>query len=170
MTADPSARQSRLERMLARLATQKACLEFARAELHDSSGVIFELGLGKGRTYDHLRKLFPTHEIFAFDLSLHAPSDCIPDDQHLRLGELRDTLADPALARLNVMLVHADVGSEDRACDARMVAGLAPCIDKLLDPGALVLSDRAMQIARWRPLPLPEAAGAWPYFIYRTES
>ncbi|MDH3452819.1 MAG: class I SAM-dependent methyltransferase [Gammaproteobacteria bacterium] len=167
MTADFAARQSRLERMLARLVTQKACLEYARAELGDRQGVILELGLGKGRTYDHLRKLFPTREIYAFDLQLHAPRDCIPDAGYLKLGEFRESLSEPRLAALNVIMVHADVGSEDRAGDARMVAELAPTIDKVLAPGALVLTDREMQVARWEPLPLPDEVGDWPYFIYR---
>lgn len=165
-----AARHSRLERMLARLTTQKACLEFARAELDGREGVILELGLGKGRTYDHLRKLFPAREIYAFDLTLHALPDCIPDREHLRLGELRETLTEPWLTGMNVLMVHADVGSEDPAADARMVNDLAPCIDRLLGPGGLVLTDREMQIARWRQLPLPDTAGDWPYFIYRARA
>ena len=159
--------QSRLERMLARLATQKACLDFARAELGDDPGDIVELGLGKGRTYDHLRKLFPAREIYVFDQQLHAPSDCVPDADYLRLGNFRETLTDPRLAALNVMLVHADVGSEDFAGDARMMVELAPLVDKLLSVGALVLTDREMQVPRWQSLPLPEDAKDWRYFLYR---
>ena len=159
--------QSRLERMLARLATQKVCLEFARSQLGDAQGVVFELGLGKGRTYDHLRKLFPAREIYVFDQQLHAPGDCTPDASYLRLGNFRETLADPQLVALDVMLVHADIGSEDLVGDAGMVGELAPMIDKLLAVGALVVTDREMQVSRWQSLPLPDDAGDWRYFIYR---
>jgi hypothetical protein len=167
MTAAADARRSRLERMLARLAMQKACLEFACSELSDRRGVILELGLGKGRTYDHLCKLFPAHEIYVFDQTLHAPCDCVPDAGHLRLGDFRETLADPRLGALEVMLVHADIGSEDPACDTRLTLELAPLIDRLVTAGALVLSDREMQVPRWQALPLPAAGEDWRYFIYR---
>jgi hypothetical protein len=167
MTAAADARHSRLERMLARLSMQKACLEFARSELSGSRGVILELGLGKGRTYDHLRKLFSAREIYVFDQTLHAPSDCIPDAGHLWLGDFRETLADPRLVGLEVILVHADIGSEDLASDARLASELAPLIDRLVTAGALVLSDREMRIPRWRTLPLPGAANDWCYFMYR---
>ncbi|MDH3714133.1 MAG: class I SAM-dependent methyltransferase [Gammaproteobacteria bacterium] len=167
MAVAAEARHSRLERMLARLAVQKACLEFACSELSASRGVILELGLGKGRTYDHLRKLFPAREIYVFDQTLHAPRDCVPDSRHLRLGDLRETLADPILVALDVILVHADIGSEDLASDARLTLELAPLIDKLVSGGALVLSDREMKVARWQALPLPGAADDWRYFMYR---
>lgn len=153
--------------MLARLATQKHCLEYACAELQETRGVILELGLGKGRTFDHLRKLFPDWPIYVFDLQLHAPPDCVPAAGFLRLGDFRETLADPALNALDIRLVHADVGSEDLGGDARMMGELAPLIDRLLPVGALVLTDREMLIARWRSVPLPEAAHGWRYFIYR---
>ncbi|MEJ0068675.1 MAG: class I SAM-dependent methyltransferase [Pseudomonadota bacterium] len=38
---------------------------------------MLELGLGNGRTYDHLRSLFPDHEIFVFD-----PRDCCASRLH----------------------------------------------------------------------------------------
>ena len=111
-------RQSRLERMLARLATQKACLEFAQRELAGRPGVVLELGLGKGRTYDHLRKLFPAREIHVFDRAVHAPPDCILTADRLWLGDLREQLASPRIAALQVALVHSDLGSDDSAGDA----------------------------------------------------
>lgn len=165
--AATTAGASRLERMLARLVTQKACLEFACAELGERPGVMFELGLGKGRTYDHLRKLCPAREIYVFDQQLHAPPDCVPPAARLRLGDLRETLNDPRLAALEVILVHADIGSEDLDGDRRLAGELAPLIDRHVAAGALVLCDRELHVPRWHALPLPVTAGAWRYHMYR---
>lgn len=161
------ARGSRLERMLKRLHTQKLCLDFAAAELQGLDGVILEIGLGKGRTYDHLRTLFPRREIYVFDREVHAPRACVPPTRYLRLGEFRQTLAAPALPPSPVLLVHADIGSEDADRDRALVRDIAPLIDALVAPGALIIGDRAMSVPRWYDLPLPPDAGDWPYFIYR---
>ena len=170
--SDDVDQRSQLERMLARLATQKACLEFAHREIDNRPGAIFELGLGKGRTYDHLRKLFPAHDIHAFDRVLHAPRSCTPDAEHLWLGDFRYSLRSPRLAERHVLLVHADVGSDDQRQDVQLVQAIAPMLDNLLSSGALILTDRQMQIPRWQRLPLPPAAitAGWEYFAYRVVS
>ena len=55
MTADPS----RLERLYYRLEAQHACFAWVFRELAALAGPVFEFGLGKGRTYDHLRRRLP---------------------------------------------------------------------------------------------------------------
>ena len=41
-------------------------------------GHVLEVGLGKGRTYDRLRTLFPQRAIYAFDRELHCPARLRP--------------------------------------------------------------------------------------------
>ena len=48
---------SRLDSFLRRLQAQRDCLNAAVSLVADRPGPIFELGLGNGRTYDHLRSL-----------------------------------------------------------------------------------------------------------------
>ena len=130
---------SRLDLMIARLSTQRACLARAADLIGALDGWIIEVGLGKGRTYDHLRALLPDREIFAFDRDVHAPKDCVPDAKHLILGEFRDTL--PAFAerhRRAAALVHADIGSENRDADGKLVQALAGPLVQLLRPGGMV--------------------------------
>ncbi len=160
---------SRLDRMIARLSAQRAFLEAAAAAVAGLPGPVLEIGLGKGRTYDHLRRLSPGREVFAFDGSVHAPADSVPDAGHLLVGDFRTTLADAA-TRLpgQAALAHADFGSEDRARDAAQAAWLAPLIDPLMARGGVVLSDRALTMPRWRALPGPETA--WPYFMWRVDA
>jgi hypothetical protein len=153
--------------MIERLTTQRACIDFAIARIAHLPGPVLELGLGKGRTYDYLRRNLPGREIFAFDREVHAPADCIPDPAHLIVGDFRATLPRyGAATRTAAALVHADIGSEQPDRDARLAAELAPLLAQLLQPGALVLTDRAMDRVDWQRLPLPAAAGDWPYFIY----
>jgi hypothetical protein len=161
---------SLLERMIARLVAQRACLEAAATLISDVPGPVLELGLGKGRTYDHLRCLFPDREIFAFDRHVHAPAGYVPDPAHLLLGDLRATLPRAReLIGVPAALVHADIGTDDAQADAALAAALAPLIDRLLSPRGIILSDRAMQQARWASLPLPDEAH-WPYYMYQVSA
>ncbi len=160
--------RSRLERMIARLVTQRACIDFAAEKIRDLSGPVLELGLGKGRTYDYLRKTLGDRDIFVFDKAVHAPPDCIPEDDYLLIGDFGDTLARFAQQAVPpAALTHADIGSEDLAEDARLAQRIAPLIHRLSQPGALVLCDRALDHPQWHPLPLPPTAGRWDYFIYQ---
>jgi len=163
---------SRLDSFIRRLEAQRACLDWAVAAAADISGVALELGLGNGRTYDHLRsRLSQTREIFAFDRQLAAHPGCIPDKDHLLLGDFRDTL--PELARRlgrQAALVHADTGSGDSAASQAQARSLVALIDPLLKPGAAIVSDQDMAPlagAAWRPAPLPAGVAEGRYFLYR---
>ncbi|MCH8923260.1 MAG: hypothetical protein IIA67_08960, partial [Planctomycetes bacterium] len=70
---------SRLDINIRRLEAQRACLNLAAEMIRDLPGPVFELGLGNGRTYDHLRAALPEREIFVFEREVAAHPDCIPD-------------------------------------------------------------------------------------------
>lgn len=160
---------SELERMIARLSMQRACLDHAANALARTEGIVLEVGLGKARSFDHLRGLFPDRTLFAFDFEVHAPKRLVPPPETLFLGDFRETLPKAYdMLGASAALVHADIGSRDREADARLTAQVAPIIDALLVSGGMVLTDRAMEGARWQALALPEGiAGDWPYFMYR---
>ena len=86
---------------------QRACLNFAADVLGAVPGPVLELGLGNGRTYDHLRDLFPERRIFVFERKVQAHPDCIPPDDDLFLGDFRETLPS-AMARMGekLSLIH----------------------------------------------------------------
>jgi hypothetical protein len=159
---------SRLDRMIARLTMQRACLERAVALCAGVDGPFLELGLGKGRTFDHLRRIAPAREIFVFDGSVHAPAGARPDEGHLIVGDMAVTL--PA-ARAQVggpaALAHADIGSEDKATDARNAAAIGRALAGLMAPGAVVVADRDLGVAAWSRLDLPDCGSDWPYFMWR---
>ena len=157
---------SRLTHMANRLITQGLCLDAAARLIEGVAGPVLEIGLGKGRTYDHLREILPGREIFAFDRDVHAPPDLVSDAAHLILGDFRDTLPRVPATIGAAVLAHADIGSDDRAADAELAAAVAASLGECLAPGAIVATDRAMDGQGWAALDLPDGAG-WPYFMYR---
>ncbi|MDQ2104777.1 class I SAM-dependent methyltransferase [Azospirillum isscasi] len=161
--------RSTLDRMIDRLTAQRVALGWAAGCVAGSPGLVMEIGLGKGRTYDHLRRLFPPRDILVFDMWARVPPPLRPEEDRLFLGDFRETL--PAAAerfRGAVRLAHADVGSarEDEEDGIRhWIAGL---IDPFLAPGALVLSDRPIGAGRggWEPLGVP-GTESWAYHGWR---
>ena len=159
---------SRLDSAIRRLCAQRDCLDWAVGAIAGLDGPILELGLGNGRTYDHLRQRMPDREILVFDRQVNAHPDCIPDQKCLFLGEMTETL--PAtFARLGpaAVLAHCDLGSGDRRASAALASAIAPHVVALMRPGGLVVSDQEFKIHGLDPLALPEGVPAGRYFLYR---
>lgn len=159
---------SRLDVNIRRLKVQRTCLDLMAAAISGRPGPVFELGLGNGRTYDHLRERLPDREIFVFDREVAAHPDCIPDEAHTILGDLRETLP-AAAARFGgrVAFIHADIGSANPARDARLANAIAACLPALLAPGGLVAADRDIRFPGAEPVPVPEGCAEGVYFLYR---
>jgi hypothetical protein len=172
--ASGTASGSALERFAARLLAQRAYLAEAARRIASVPGPVFEIGLGKGRTYDHLRRLLPDRAIYCLDREHHAPPEESPPAERLVIGEIRSTL--PALAaRLGakVALAHCDIGTRKPARDLEFARYLAATLPGLMAPGGVVLGDRPMESKHLEPLPAPQyqrpdGIAAWPYYLYRT--
>jgi len=162
---------SRLESFIRRMTAQRDCLDAAAAHIAGLPGCVLELGLGNGRTYDHLRDRLPDREIYVFDRQIGAHPDCIPDAEHLFLGDIEEQLplAATRLGR-SAALIHSDIGTGDKARNARLVATLAPLLAAMLRPGGVVIADQEMAQAGWTALPLPAGVPAGRYFLYRAEA
>lgn len=159
---------SRLDKTLRRLQAQRACLAFAFAEIAGPPGPVLELGLGLGRTFDHLRRHLPAYEIHVFDRVNGAYADCQPEPGRLHLGEIDETL--PRLAgglAGRVVLANADLGSHDREGNRRVAALCAQLLPPLMAPGGIVLSDLPLELAGCAALPLPAGAEDGSYYLYR---
>jgi hypothetical protein len=160
---------TRLERLLFRLEAQHRSLNWAFGEIRDRPGVVFELGLGHGRTYDHLRRHLSDRDIFVFDREIDCFPDCTPDAAHLVLGEFSTTLSE-AQRRFagKVVLVNSDVGTYDEGYNFEVADVVSRNLPAVLAPSAVVLSDLPLILPRTRQLPLPEAVRSERYFIYRS--
>lgn len=159
---------SRLDSFIRRMEAQRACLDRAAAMIAGVPGPVLELGLGNGRTYDHLRELLPDRRIFVFERLVQAHPNCIPPDDDLFLGDFRETL--PAAAERiggKAALVHADFGQGDAASIAAMAQFLGDTLSQLVTPGALIVSDQPIHGRGWEDLPLPEGIKPRRYFMQR---
>ena len=159
---------SRLDSFIRRMQAQRDCLDMLAGLIGAIPGPVIELGLGDGRTYDHLRSLFPDRAIFAFDRQNAAHPDSAPDADHMILGNFDHTLPN-ALHRIGrpAALIHCDFGSGDRNIDARVATVIAPLLVPLLAPGGAVASDQPLPEVGWAPLALPPTVVAGRYFIWR---
>ena len=160
---------SRLDSFIRRMEAQRAALGWAAVEIAGHPGDVFEFGLGNGRTYDHLRSILPGRAIYVFDRKITAHPACIPAPQFMLLGEFSDTL--PRAAALHAgraALIHADIGSGDKAASLALAAWAAPFWAAILAPGGLLLSDQPVTAPGLAPVGLPDAA-ARRYHVLRRE-
>jgi hypothetical protein len=159
---------SRLDSFIRRLEAQRACLDRAAELTRGLDGIVLELGLGNGRTYDHLRSLLPERDIYVCERRVAAHPDCVPPAERLILGDLRETLP-AARARFagRVALAHLDVGTGDAAANRALAVELTPLIVPLLREGAVIASDPPLDAAELAPLPLPDGVAPGRYHLYR---
>jgi hypothetical protein len=159
---------SRLDSAIRRLQAQRACLELAVREVAGLPGPVFELGLGNGRTYDHLREHMPEREIFVFERRVTAHPDCIPDPAHLYLGDVLDTLprAETRFAG-RVALIHADIGTGEPARNARLAGRLGPVLGGLLAAGGVLVSDQDITPPGTEAMALPDGVADGRLFLRR---
>ncbi len=159
---------SRLDSFIRRISAQRDCLNLAANLVGGTAGSVLELGLGNGRTYDHLRSLFAPEDIFVFDRHVKAHPDCIPDDEHMIVGDFTETLVS-AKKRLpqKAKLAHCDIGSGDKAASVSLAEKLGATLPNLLQTGAVIVSDQPFVVERWKLLSLPEGVAEGRYHIYQ---
>ena len=100
---------SRLDSFIRRLVAQRDVLDMICRDMQLMDGPVIELGLGNGRTFDHLRELLPGRRIIAFDRAVGAHRASMPNEGDLVLGEIRETAS--AFVGMGAAFVHADIGS-----------------------------------------------------------
>ncbi|MFC3614415.1 class I SAM-dependent methyltransferase [Lutimaribacter marinistellae] len=160
--------QSRLDLFIDRMVSQRACLDFAIAETAAQRGPIFELGLGNGRTYHHLKTHVTGRDIYVFERAVASHPDSTPDDHQLILGDVRETLP-AALDRFGATasLIHADLGGHNREKNDAFARLISPLVEPLLGKGGLMVSSDRMYFETLEELPLPPGAVPGRCFVYR---
>jgi hypothetical protein len=162
---------TRLDSAIRRLTAQRDLLDWASREIAPT-GFILELGLGNGRTYDHLRTRLPDRKIFAFERSPAAHPDCIPPAGKLIVGDIFETL--PAFIERfgpsSAALIHADIGSGNEELNRKLALQLSPILEALLQPGGLLLGDRAFHMRNCADISSETGVSKGRYFVYRREA
>jgi hypothetical protein len=159
---------SRLDTFIQRLEAQRVLLDWAVAEIGSRDGLVLELGLGNGRTYDHMRELMPTRKIFVFDREARAHPASMPPPEMLVIGEMQQTLPSfTAKHGRSAVLIHADATTGRPEVDRVRLAWLPAAIAALASPDGIVLSDAALEDSLLGALPLPPDVLVGRYFAYR---
>ncbi len=159
---------TRLDKAIRRLEAQRTCLDWAAAEIAGIPGVVIELGLGNGRSFDHLRARMPERDIYVFERNPQAHPASTPAADRLIVGNLEETLP-AARARFSgkAAFVHSDIGTGDDDRNRRFAAWLGPHILPLLQPGAIVASDQALPALEACKIAPPPGVGEDRYYLYR---
>ena len=162
---------SRLDSAIRRLEAQRRCLDWACDGIAGRDGLVLELGLGNGRTYDHLRDRIGAERIYVFDRTLACHPNSRPDPKWFFQGEIAETV--PAFAKTvtdEIILVHLDLGAGEAAETAANLRDVGTALIRLIAPGGIVVADQPLEAletaADFRMLPLPTGIPKNRYFIY----
>ena len=155
---------SRLDSNIRRLTAQRDLLNHL-ADDGLPPGPILELGLGNGRTFDHIRERFPGRRIVAFDRAIGAHDHSLPRGEDLVLGEIAETAQ--AFLGIGAALVHADIGTGYTEKDAMTLTWLPELTAQLLRSGGIAASGLPLDHPELVPLVLPASVTEDRYFLYR---
>ncbi|MDH0115373.1 class I SAM-dependent methyltransferase [Rhizobium pusense] len=157
---------SRLDSFIRRLTAQRDILNHVAANLDmPHEGALMEIGLGNGRTFNHLRELFPGRRIIAFDRAMGAHASSVPADEDLVIGEISQTA--PAFVGAEAAMVHADIGTGYPEKDAITLTWLPDLAAGMLAKGGVAVSGLPLDHPLLKPLPIPESVPTDRYFLCR---
>ena len=159
---------TRLDSVIRRLTAQRDLLDWATREM-SAQGLVLELGLGNGRTYDHLRDRLPGREIYVFERSPAAHPDSTPPDEYLIVGDIFETLPlfTERFGAGSAALIHADIGTGDAEANRELARRLSPLIESLLQPGGMLVADRVFDLPSCTDISAQTGVAEGRYFVYR---
>ncbi|MGD9861862.1 MAG: class I SAM-dependent methyltransferase [Pseudodonghicola sp.] len=156
---------SRLDSMLRRLAAQRDGLNWAAEQIAALPGDVVDLGLGNGRTYDHLREILPDRRIWVVDRVLQCHPSCTPPEADFLQGEAEPMLRKLAETGARIALAHYDFGFGIKEEDVAEAARLSPLIAAIMAPGGLIVSGQPL--VGFEQLTGPDTIAPDRYLFYR---
>lgn len=156
---------SRLDSILRRLTAQRDGLAWAIAQLDEIKGDVLDMGLGNGRTYDHLREHITDRRILVIDRVLQCHKSCIPPTEDFLQGEAAPMLEQLARTGPKIALAHYDFGFGDEEMDVAEAAKLSPLVASVMAPNGLIVSGQPL--VGFKPLQGPDTIAPDRYKFYR---
>ncbi|MEY8840869.1 class I SAM-dependent methyltransferase [Cribrihabitans sp. XS_ASV171] len=156
---------SRLDSMLRRLAAQRDGLNWAAEQIAALEGDVLDMGLGNGRTYDHLREILPGRRIRVMDRVLQCHPSCVPPEADFLMGEAEPMLERLAAEGARFALAHYDFGSGIKTDDVAEAARLSPAIARVMTPGGLIVSGQPL--VGFEQIEGPDSIAPDRYLFYR---
>lgn len=155
---------SELDILIRRLMAQRASIERAADLVTMLDGPAILLGLGDGAALDHLCEVERKRGVIVFDQGPIANGSAARAAERVE-GDPRETLPrywerlkrSAALALINFPITN----------ETRLAAEAAPLIAPMLRPGAVVLSEIALDLPGWEALPPPEGVREGRHHLYR---
>jgi hypothetical protein len=157
---------SRLESMRRRLTAQIDGINWATNQIKAVDGDVLELGLGNGRSFDHLRQEIKGRRIWVIDRILECHPSCIPPVVDFLCGEAEDMLGNMASNHTRIALAHYDFGFGVKDLDVQEGVKLSPSIASVMVPGGLVLSQQPL--VGFNQISGPDTIDPERYFFYRS--
>jgi hypothetical protein len=159
---------TRLDLFIARMVSQRACIDHAIALSGHMTGPVYELGLGNGRTFDHIRAMLGTRALYVFERSVASNPASTPDVDQMVLGDVCETLP-MMLARLGPVasFVHADLGGHNLKKNDTFARAVSPQVEAVMAQGGIMVSSDRMYFDTMEELPLPDGALEGRAFIYQ---
>jgi len=156
---------SRLDSFIRRLAAQRDILNAIVELVNGTEGPVLEFGLGNGRTYDHLRELFPQRRIIAFDREVRSYSSSTPPTENMVTGDIRES--GQSFVGIGAALAHADIGTGHDEIDAVTLTWLPQLMVGVLAKDGIAVSGLPLDRPELQPLALPAGVKEGRYFLYR---
>lgn len=156
---------SRLDSMLRRLAAQRDGLNWAARKTEAIQGDVIDLGLGNGRTYDHLREILPNRRIWVIDRVLQCHPSCTPPEADFLQGEAEPMLRKLGQSGARIALAHYDFGFGIKEKDVAEAAALSPAIAAVMQPGGLIVSGQPL--VGFEQIAGPDTIAPDRYLFYR---
>jgi len=156
---------SRLDSMLRRFAAQRDGLNWAAEQIAPLQGDVLDMGLGNGRTYDHLRERLPNRRIWVIDRILQCHPSCVPPEADFLQGEAEPMINQLAAQGHKLALAHYDFGFGVKEEDVAEAARLSPIIAAVMAPGGVIVSGQPL--VGFEELPGPKRIAPGRYMLYR---
>ncbi|MFY2822736.1 class I SAM-dependent methyltransferase [Ruegeria sp. MALMAid1280] len=156
---------SRLDSMLRRLTAQRDGLNWAVAQISEMEGDVLDMGLGNGRTYDHLREILPERRIWVMDRVLQCHPSSTPPAEDFLQGEAEPMLKKLAAGGARIALAHYDFGRGIKEEDVAEAARLSPLIAQVMRPGGLLISGQPL--VGFEQISGPDTIAPDRYLFYR---
>lgn len=156
---------SRLDSMMRRLSAQRDGLEWAKQQIESVAGDVVDMGLGNGRTYDHMCEILPDRRIWVIDRVLQCHPSCVPPEQDFLQGEAEEMLVKLAQNENKIAFAHYDFGFGVKEKDVAEAARLSPFIAALMAPGGVIVSGQPL--VGFKPLQGPDSIAPERYNFYQ---
>jgi hypothetical protein len=157
---------SRLDTFISRMSAQRDILNHVAQVIGlPPEGAVLEVGLGNGRTYSHLRQLFPNRRIVAFDRALNAHRTILPEGDDFVQGEINET--GKQFAGKDAALVHADIGTGYPDSEAVIISWLPQIVADMLQSGGIAVSGLPLAHPQLEALPRLPTVEEGRYHMYK---